>query len=87
MISAAPVAFSSSVDAQEARVAARGVDLGLELVASQQLEEREEDRELEQQRQAGGERVDLVLLVEVHHLPLLALAVVLVLLLDRLISG
>ena len=34
--------------------------------------------------QAGGERVDLVLLVELHHLLVLALLVVLVLLLDLL---
>ena len=47
-------------------------------------EEREEDRQLQQQRHAGGERIDLVLLVELHHLLLLALAIVLVLRLNRL---
>ena len=83
MISAAPVAFSSSVTPRKlgSPLAASSVR---ELVAAQQVEERHEDRQLEEQRHAGGERVDLVLLVERHHLPLLALAVVLVLLLDLL---
>ena len=46
--------------------------------------EGEEDRQLEQQREAGGQRIDLVLAVEPHHRLLLTLLVVLVLLLDRL---
>ena len=46
--------------------------------------EREEDRDLQHQRQAGRGRVDLVLPVELHQLFLLALLVGLVLLLDRL---
>ncbi|MDQ3103447.1 MAG: hypothetical protein M3Q53_06390 [Actinomycetota bacterium] len=56
----------------------------LEVVALEHVVERDEDRELEQERKAGRERVDLVLLVEAHHLLLLALLVVLVLRLDRL---
>ena len=53
-------------------------------VLAQHVEQRDEDRQLEQQRQAGGERVDLVLLVELHHLLLVTLLVVLVLLLELL---
>ena len=64
-----------------------GLDLLLELVALEQVEERDEDRDLQQQRQAGGERVDVVLLVHPHHLALQALAVVLVLSWISLICG
>ena len=46
--------------------------------------EREEDRNLRQQREAGRGRVDLILAVELHQLFLLALLVGLVLLLDLL---
>ena len=52
--------------------------------AAQQRVDGDEERDLEQERKAGGERVDAVLLVEREHLALLALAVVLVLLLDGL---
>ena len=67
-------------DEQPAGVA----DLVLEGAAAQQRVERDEDRDLEDQRQAGRERVDAVLLEERHLLALHALAVVLVLLLDLL---
>ena len=46
--------------------------------------EREEERDLYQHRQAAGDRVDLLALVELHHRPRLALAVVLVALLNSL---
>ncbi len=74
------------VDEEEAdrRVA---LDVLLERVALKQLKEREEDRELEQQRPARGQRVDLVLAVERHHLALQAFLVALVLLLQRLELG
>ena len=60
------------------------LDVLLEAVALEHVVERDEDRDLEQQRQAGSQRVDLVLLVELHHRLLLSLLVVLVLLLDLL---
>ena len=50
----------------------------------QHLVEREEHRDLQQDRQAAGERIDLLVLVELHHLLLLALLVVLVAFLDAL---
>jgi hypothetical protein len=53
-------------------------------VLAQHVEERDEDRQLRDKREAGAEWIDLVLLVELHHLLLLALLVVLVLGLDRL---
>ena len=53
--------------------------VGLEAVALEHVVERDEDRDLEDQRQARGQRIDLVLLVELHHLLLLTLLVVLVL--------
>ena len=83
-ISGPPVAFSVRSFDEEERDGRLGEHLLLELIAVQELVEREEDRQLENQRNAGGERVDLVLLVERDHLPLLALLVVLVALLDRL---
>ena len=49
-------------------------------VGAQHVEQRDEHRQLQQQRQTGGQRVDLVLAVELHDLLLLALLVVLVLL-------
>ena len=51
---------------------------------AQHVEERDEDRDLEDDRQARGGRVDLVLPVELHQLFVLALLVVLPLLLQRL---
>ena len=48
------------------------------------VEEGDEDRELGDQRDAGGERVDFVLFVEAHHFLLHALFVVLVFRLDLL---
>ena len=54
---------------------------------AQDVEERDEDRDLEHDRQARGGRVDLVLLVELHQLLVLALLVVLLLLLERLHLG
>src|SRR5207248_2545143 len=48
---------------------------------------RDEDRQLRDEGQTGPERVDLVLLVELHQLLLLALLVLLVLSLDRLQLG
>ena len=48
-------------------------------VALQEVEEADEERHLREQRQARGERIDLVLRVELHDLLLLALLVVLVL--------
>ena len=62
---------------------ARAADVLLQ-VAAQHVEQRDEDRQLQQQRQARRERVDFVLAVEVHDLLLLALFVVLVLLFQRL---
>ncbi len=56
-------------------------------VRPQHVEEREEHRQLQQERQARGERVDFALLVELHHLLLLALFVLLVLLFQRLDLG
>jgi hypothetical protein len=53
-------------------------------ILPQGVEEGDEDRQLQEQGNAGGERVDLVLAVEPHHLLLHALAIVLVLLLDLL---
>ena len=47
-------------------------------------EERDEDRQLRQQREAGSERIDLVLFVDPHHFLLQALFVVLVFLLQLL---
>jgi hypothetical protein len=72
--SSAPPGFSTRV----------GLDVRLEAVALEQVEEREEDRQLEQERPARRKRVDAVLLVEGHHLALHPLAIVLVLLLDLL---
>ncbi len=51
---------------------------------AERVEEGDEDRELSQQRHAGGERVDFVLFVEAHHFLLHALFVVFVFLLDFL---
>src|SRR6266511_486343 len=59
-------------------------DVLLEARPAQQSVERDEDRDLKQQRDAGREWVDLVLLVEAHQLALEALAIVLVLLRDLL---
>src|SRR3979490_3450544 len=68
--------------------------MGLELrtdvdaqARAQHVEQRNEDRQLCDEREAGPERVDLVLLVELHQLLLLALLVLLVLRLDRLHLG
>ncbi len=52
-------------------------------VGPQHVEQRHEDRELQQQRQAGRQRVDFVLLIELHQLLLLALFVFLVLFFER----
>src|SRR5437763_10416078 len=60
------------------------VDLVLEVRRLLELVQRDEERQLQQQREAGRQRVDLVLLVEGHDLLLLALLVVLVALLDPL---
>ena len=60
-------------------------DLLLEVAEDE--EERDEDRDLEDDRKAGGVRVDLVLLVELHELFRLPLTVRLVALLDRLHLG
>ncbi len=51
---------------------------------AQQVEERDEERDLEQQREARAQRVDLLALVEGHDLLVHALLVVLVALLDLL---
>ena len=53
----------------------------------QHLVEREEHRELQQHRQAARGRVDLVLRVQLHHLFLLAFAIVLVEFFDALHVG
>src|SRR3712207_9385782 len=50
----------------------------------QRLVQREEERKLQEERQAGPERVEAVLLVERHQLLVLALLVVLVLVPDAL---
>ncbi len=52
-------------------------------VGAQHVEQRDEHRELQQQRQARCQRIDFVLLVEFHQLLLLALFVLLVLLFQR----
>ena len=64
-------------------MAGLAADVGRELVP-EHVEERDEDRQLRQQRHAGGEGVDFVLFVERHHLLLHALFVVFVLRLDLL---
>jgi hypothetical protein len=64
------------------RVRIAGEDLLVEVVEDE--EEREEDRKLEENREAGGKGIDLVLPVELHDLLVHLLLVVLVLLLDRL---
>ena len=56
-------------------------DVGRKLVAEHR-EEREEDRQLGDEGDAGGQGIDFVLLVEAHHLLLHALAVVFELRLD-----
>src|SRR3954447_14122674 len=68
-------------DRPEARVVG---DLGLEARRTEQLEQGQEERQLERQRQAGPERVDLLPLVEGHDLLVHALPVALVALLDLL---
>ena len=70
-------------DEQETRLA-RCLELSSELVPLQQEEEGHEHRQLQHEREARGERVHLVLLVELHRLLLQALLVVLVLGLDLL---
>ena len=60
------------------------MDLVLEMGRLLELVERHEERQLQEQREARGQRVDLVLLVEAHDLLLLALLVLLVALLDPL---
>ena len=57
-------------------------DIELE-VRPQHVEKGDEHRQLQQQGQAGGQRVDFVLPVELHDLLLLALLVLLVLLFQR----
>ena len=57
------------------------------LDVAQRLEERDEDRHLQEKGQTPAERVDLVLLVELHHLFVELLAVVLVLRLELLDLG
>ena len=79
-----PVAFSVRSLMKKKSTGGCGEHLVLEGLAVQQLVEGEEDRQLEQQGDAGRERVDLVLLVERDQLALLALLVVLVALLERL---
>jgi hypothetical protein len=74
------------VDEQPTRVARRS-QLVAEGRASQEVVKRDEDGELEDQGQAGGERVHPMLLEERHLLALHALAVVFVLLLDFLDVG
>ena len=69
------------------RLVELGVLRDVLLRVTQDVEEGEEDRQLHQEGQATRERVDLVLLVELHHLFVELLAVVLVLRLKRLISG
>ena len=59
-------------------------EVARELEVLQRVVEGDEDRELQQHRQARGGRVDLVLPVELHQLFVLLLPVVLVLLLDLL---
>jgi hypothetical protein len=59
-------------------------DVRDELVGPQQVEERDEERDLQDQREARPERVDLLALVEGHDLLVHALAVALVTLLDPL---
>ena len=71
-------------DPEEAQIRRRVEAVDLALEPAQDVEERDEDRDLEEERQARGGRVDLVLLVEAHDLFLLALLVGLVLLLERL---
>ena len=56
-------------------------------VRAQHVEQRDEHGQLQNQRQAGRQRVDFVLLVELHQLLLLALFVVLVALFDLLHLG
>src|SRR5204863_464025 len=53
----------------------------------QDVVERDEDRDLNEKRQARGRRIDLVLFVEAHDFLVHARAVLLVLLLDRLQLG
>ena len=53
-------------------------------VVLEDVEEGDEDRQLREQRDAGGERVDFVVFVEAHHFLLHALFVVFELLFDLL---
>src|SRR5829696_6232933 len=69
------------VDRQEAGVVG---DVGLERVRLQQREQCDEERDLEEQREAGAQRVHLLPLVEGHDLLVHALLVVLVALLEPL---
>ena len=71
-------------DEQEALAGAAAITSSLKLSERSSVVDGDEERDLKQEREAGGERVDAVLLVEGEHLALLALAVVLVLLLHRL---
>ena len=56
--------------------------MSLGQLVAQHVEEGDEDRQLGDQRDAGGKGVDFVLLVEAHHLLLHALAIVFVFRLD-----
>ena len=83
----APPVDSSLGDVDEAEpleARARVLREDLVLEVAQDEEERDEDRDLEDDRQARGGRVDLVLAVELHQLFVLLLPVVLLLLLDLL---
>src|SRR3954454_9606997 len=60
------------------------MQLVLELLAPLEIEERHEERELEDEREAGAQRIEVVLLVELHELLLHPLLVFLVALLDLL---
>ena len=64
-----------------------GIDRDVLVGLAQDPEERDEDRELDEEWQATRQGIDLVLLVELHHLLVLLLLVVLVLRLDLLDLG
>ena len=76
-----------SVAARAERLVERRVGGDVLVGVAQHPEQREEDRQLEQQGQAARQRVDLVLLVELHGLFVELLAVALVLRLDLLDLG
>ena len=85
----APAVLDGLRDADEVKPVDRAavLDERLRLEVAQHVEQRDEDRDLEDDRQARGGRVDLVLAVELHQLLVLPLLVVLPLLLERLHLG